>query len=338
VKGGKKMRKTFMTVLAISIVLFASLALAGQPFGNNWGKWGPKNDLGAWNYITPAKVAEAAKLVKKGKVFNMALDLKPNMPGWVGRWYRHTFDYILPSLDPKGGAGACDDAITMHQQYSTQWDGFPHFMFSGKIYNGHDGAKEITVHGAAKCSIHEWKDKVVTRGVLLDMAKYKGVPNLEKGYIITPADLDGCSKAQNVEVKSGDILCVRTGWMNVLRKLAWPMRGNEPYEVGQPGPGLQACKWIKDKQIAAIAVDNLGVEAIPFDPEGLEKVNDIGFKGFPVHVELLVNQGVALGEIFDFEELAKDCAADGVYEFMMVAPPLRIVGGVGSPLSPLAIK
>jgi len=170
------------------------------------------------------------------------------------------------------------------------------------------------------------------------MAKYKGVANLEKGYIITPADLDGCCKAQKVEVKPGDILCVRTGWMNVLRKMTWPMRGNEPYEVGEPGPGLQACKWIKDKKVCAIAVDNLGVEAIPFDPEGLEKVNDVGFKGFPVHVELLVNQGVALGEIFDFEELAKDCAADGVYEFMMVAPPLKIVGGVGSPLSPLAIK
>jgi kynurenine formamidase len=211
-------------------------------------------------------------------------------------------------------------------------------MFSGKIYNGYDGAKKITANGAAECSIHHWSDKIVTRGVLLDMAKYKGVANLEKGYIITPADLDGCCKAQNVEVKSGDILCVRTGWMNVLRKRAWPMTANEPYVMGEPGIGLQACKWIKDKQVCAIACDTLAVEAIPFDPEGLKLVNDIGFKGFPVHVELLVHQGVALGEIFDFEALAKDCADDGVYEFMMVAPPLRIVGGVGSPLSPLAIK
>ena len=332
------MKRTCMTLLAISIVLCASLALAGQPFGTNWGKWGPRDQLGAWNYVTPEKTAAAAKLVKKGKIFNVAIDLKPNMPGWPGRWFRHTFDYILPALDPKGGAGACDDAITMHQQYSTQWDGFPHFMFSGKIYNGYDGAKKVTVHGAAECSIHHLSDKVATRGVLLDMAKYKGVANLEKGYIITPEDLDGCCKAQNVEVKSGDVLCVRTGWMNVMLKMTWPMRGNEPYEVGEPGIGIQACKWIKDKQVCAIACDTLAVEAIPFDPEGVKLVNDIGFKGFPVHVELLVHQGVSLGEIFDFEELAKDCAADGVYEFMFVAPPLRIVGGVGSPLSPLAIK
>jgi kynurenine formamidase len=85
-------------------------------------------------------------------------------------------------------------------------------------------------------------------------------------------------------------------------------------------------------------VDNLGVEAIPFDPEGVKLVNDVGFKGFPVYAELLVYQGVSLGEIWNFEELAEDCNADGVYEFMLIAPPLRIVGGVGSPLSPLAIK
>ena len=99
-----------------------------------------------------------------------------------------------------------------------------------------------------------------------------------------------------------------------------------------------ACEWIKNKQISAVAVDNLGVDAIPFDPEGVKLVSDVGFKGFPVHADLLVHQGVALGEIWNFEGLALDCSVDGVYEFMLIAPPLRIVGGVGSPLSPLAIK
>ena len=319
------------------MVFFASLALAGQPYGTNWGKWGPKDQLGAWNYITPEKTTAAAKLVKKGKIFNLAIDLKPNQPGWTGRWYRHTFDYILPALDPAGGIGFADDAIAMHQQYSTQWDGFPHSFYSGKMYNGYDASK-VTALGTAELSIHQWADKIATRGILLDIAKYKGVDNLEKGYVITPEDLDGCAKAQNSEVQSGDILCIRTGWMNVMMKMAWPLRGREPYEIGEPGIGIRACKWIKDKQISAVAADNLGVEAIPFDPEGVKLVSDIGFKGFPVHAELLVHQGVALGEIWNFEELAKDCDADGVYEFMLIAPPLRIVGGVGSPLSPLAIK
>ena len=331
------MKKACITFIVIVIVLFAFLALAGQPYGTNWGKWGPKDQLGAWNYITPGKTAAAAKLVKKGKIFNLAIDLKRNQPGWTGRWYRHTFDYILPALDPAGGIGFADDAITMHQQYSTQWDGFPHSFYSGKMYNGYDASK-VTALGTAELSIHHWADKIATRGILLDIAKYKGVDNLEKGYVITPEDLDGCAKAQNIEVQSGDILCIRTGWMNVLMKMAWPLRGREPYEIGEPGIGIRACKWIKDKQISAVAADNLGVEAIPFDPEGVKLVSDIGFKGFPVHAELLVHQGVALGEIWNFEELAKDCDADGVYEFMLIAPPLRIVGGVGSPLSPIAIK
>jgi kynurenine formamidase len=331
------MKRMFTAIVVISIMLTASLALAGQPYGTNWGKWGPKDQLGAWNYITPEKTAAAAKLVKKGKIFNLAIDLKPNQPGWTGRWYRHTFDYILPALDPAGGIGFADDAITMHQQYSTQWDGFPHSFYGGKMYNGYDAAA-VTATGTAQLSIHHWADRIATRGILLDVAKYKGVDNLEKGYVITPEDLDGCAKAQNLEVQSGDILCIRTGWMKVMMKMAWPMRGTEPYERGEPGIGIRACKWIKDKQISAVAVDNLGVEAIPFDPEGVKLVNDVGFKGFPVHAELLVHQGVSLGEIWNFEELAEDCNADGVYEFMLIAPPLRIVGGVGSPLSPLAIK
>ena len=324
----------------ISITLVTSVAIAGQPFDTNWGKWGPEDQLGAWNYITPEKTAAAAKLVKKGKIFNLAIDLKPNQPGWAGRWFRHSFDYILISLDPSSqdGVGFSDDAITMHQQYSTQWDGFPHSFYNGKMYNGFDAATNVTASGAAKCSIHNWADKIATRGVLLDMARYKGVSNLEKGYIITPEDLNGCAKKQNIEIQSGDILCIRTGWMDVLKGLEWPQRANEPYETGEPGIGIKACKWIKDKQISAVALDNLGVEVIPFDPEGLKLINDVGFKGYPVHVELLVHQGVALGEIWNFEELAKDCETDGVYEFMLIAPPLKIVGGVGSPLSPIAIK
>jgi len=211
-------------------------------------------------------------------------------------------------------------------------------FFNGKLYNGYDGASKVNVSGAEECSIHHWVDKIATRGILLDIAKYKGVANLEKGYIITPEDLDGCAEAQNVEVQSGDILCIRTGWMNVLMEMTRPQKGDEPLKTGEPGIGIQACKWIKDKKMSAVAMDNLGVEAIPFDPEGVKLINDIGFKGHPVHVELLVHQGVALGEIWNFEELAKDCDDDGVYEFMLIAPPLRIVGGAGSPLSPLAIK
>ena len=116
------------------------------------------------------------------------------------------------------------------------------------------------------------------------------------------------------------------------------MRANEPYEFGEPGPGYAATQWLKKKEVACIALDNLAVEPIPFDPEGVEKVMDKDPKIFPIHVELLVNQGMPIGEIFNFEALAADSAKDGQYDFLFSATPLRIVGGVGSPLSPVAIK
>ena len=121
--------KTKTWAVSIAFLLFSgSVALAGQPDGNNWGKWGPDDEHGSLNYITPDKIAMAARLAKKGKVFNLAIDLKPNTPGWTGRTYRHTFDFIF---NPTGdGVGAADDAIAMHQQYSTQWDGFGHFFFN----------------------------------------------------------------------------------------------------------------------------------------------------------------------------------------------------------------
>jgi kynurenine formamidase len=323
-------------------LLTALLAALALPLtaraGNNWGKWGPDDQLGTLNYITPQVRTNAAKMVRSGKVFNVAIDLKKNAPGWPGRTFLHLFEFKFAGLAKDGGGvGASDDLIIMHQQVSTQWDAFPHFAYDGKMYNGFS-YDEVSMAGAAKNSIHLWADRVVTRGVLIDVARYKGVDNLEKGYVITPADLDGALKAQKVKVQSGDCLLIRTGWINKLREQAWPMRGNEPYEFGEPGPGYAATQWLKEKQVACIALDSLAVEPIPFDPEGVEKVMDKEPKIFPIHVELLVNQGMPIGEIFDFEALAKDSAADGQYDFMFVAPPLRIVGGVGSPLSPVAIK
>ncbi|MBI4595059.1 MAG: cyclase family protein, partial [Candidatus Tectomicrobia bacterium] len=299
--------------------------------------WGENDQLGTLNYITPQKIIEAARLVKTGKVINVAIDLRPGTPSWPGRIYKHTMDFIAPSYSPEGGAGGSDDMIIMHQQYSTQWDALPHYFFDGKMYNGYP-ASRVTVDGTRELSVHSWSARMVSRGVLLDMARLKKVPALERGYIITPTDLEAAAANQNVAIEPGDILLIRTGWIKVMSRWPTPLRANDPFILGEPGLGLQAAKWLKDKMIAAVAMDNMAVEAIPFDPEALLKVTDKGSKAFPLHVEFLVNQGMPIGEIFDFEELAENCASDGVYQFLFVAPPLRIVGGVGSPLSPLAIK
>ena len=143
---------------------------------------------------------------------------------------------------------------------------------------------------------------------------------------------------QGVEIKSGDCLLIRTGWITQLFEQKWPMRNDEIIEFGEPGIGYDAAQWLHEKEIACLAVDNIGVEPVPFDPVAIEKLLPQGPKIWPMHVEFLVNMGMPLGEIFDFEALAKECAEDGQYDFMFVATPLRIVGGVGSPLSPVAIK
>lgn len=329
-----KFRLCLLITLAAALTL-PILALAAS----NKGKWGPNDELGTLNYITPKVRLEASKLVRSGKVFNVAIDLKKNMPGWPGRIFQHTFDFIFTGMAKDGGGlGASDDLITMHQQYSTQWDGFPHIFYDGKIYNDVP-ASTVTVAGAQKHSIHLWADKVVTRGVLLDVAKYKGKEFLEKGYVITAGDLEETAKKQKVEVKSGDCLLIRTGWITQLMKAKWPMKDwAEAQEFGEPGPGYDAAQWLHKKEIACIALDSMAVEPIPFDPIAVEKVMTKDPKIFPMHVEFLVNMGMPIGEIFDFEALAQDSAKDGQYDFLFVATPLRIVGGVGSPLSPVAIK
>ncbi len=305
---------------------------------DNTGKWGSADQLGTLNYITPQVRTDAAQLVRSGKVFNVAIDLKDNMPSYPGRIFRHFFNAIPPNVTAGSrGIGFSDDLIIMHQQYSTQWDGFPHTGYDGKIYNDVPFSV-VTVQGAQKNSIHLWADKIVTRGVLLDVAKYKGREYLEKGYVITSEDLQGTATRQGVDIKSGDCLLIRTGWIIRLFEQKWPMRNDEITELGEPGVGYDAAQWLHKKEIACIAVDNIGVEPIPFDPEAIKNVLSGDSRAWPMHVEFLVNMGMPLGEIFDFEALAKDCAEDGHYDFMFVAPPLRIVGGVGSPLSPVVIK
>lgn len=333
------MRTVSAYSMILGLLVLASQALAEPPapYGNNWGKWGDDDQLGTLNYITPEKVAEASKEIESGKVFNLAIELTPNAPTWTGRKYQHYMAHSTPSLSKEGGIGFAGDVIIMHLQYSTQWDGLSHALYDGKAYNNHD-APSVSRNASGQLSIHNWADKVVSRGVLLDIARLKDVAHLEKGYVITPKDLDAASKAQNVSVSPGDIVLIRTGWMNVMQTWETPLRGNETMEYGEPGLGLEAAKWLKDKQVAAVASDTLALEAIPFSETGLKQINKKGAQALPVHVELLVNQGMPIGEIWDFEDLAEDSAQDGKYTMFLSAPPLKVVNGVGSVLSPIAIK
>jgi len=301
----------------------------------NWGRWGSQDEIGTLNYITPAKVAEACRLATTGKVFALGIPLGRQGPqsGTRARFNPIHTMFRDGGDQPRNpaevaemqGYGGSDDWIVMPLQCATQWDSLAHVFDSGKMYNGCDAAL-VTSSGAARNSIDKTKDKIAGRGVLLDVVRYKGVTSLEPGYAITVEDLEGTAARQGVEVRSGDILLVRTGFMSTyLAKGSWNYFDLDP----SPGVSVHTAPWLHAREIAAIASDNYAVEVRPSELPPFRS---------PFHICAIPNMGLTLGEIFFLDELAADCAADGRYAFLLVAPPLPVTNAVGTPINPYAIK
>jgi kynurenine formamidase len=224
-----------------------------------------------------------------------------------------------------GGVGFSDDMVIMPLQCATQWDALSHCFEDGLMYNGYD-ANEVSSRGARRNGIEKVSRGIVARGVLLDVPRVKGARWLEPGYAITAADLDAAIEAQHVTVGRGDALLVRTGHLTLCRD-----RGGWDGYAGGDAPGLSfhTAEWVHHHEIAAVATDTWGMEVRP---------NEIPDSYQPLHQVFIPNMGLTIGEIFFLDELADDCARDGVYQFFFVAPPLPITGAVGSPINPLAIK
>jgi kynurenine formamidase len=224
-----------------------------------------------------------------------------------------------------GGFQYTDDAITMPLQCATQWDSLAHVAYDGKLYNDRDVAL-VTADGAQVNSIDRMRDGVVGRGVLLDLPHHLDVPWLDGGTPVLPADLDACAEASGVTIESGDVLLVRTGHMKRFRDAGtW-----EGY-IGPDTAGLSVhcARWLFERQVAAVASDNWGVEVLPFETE--ECV-------MPLHMIAIRDMGLLLGEMFDLERLSDACAEDGRYQFLFAGTPLPITGAVGSPVNPVAVK
>jgi len=299
----------------------------------NWGKWGPDDEIGTLNYVTPEDIKAAAGLVRKGKTFSLALDFDRNGPqkGLWGNRYNpiHTMlatgtDAVAGTQDA-GGLRYADDSVSMPLQCGTQWDGLGHIFYGDKMWNGYD-ARLVDSDGAHKNGIEKVKAKMVGRGVLLDVARYLGVDSLEDGQAISSEDLEATQKAQGVEVRRGDFVIVRTGHMERCHA-----QGDWGGYAGGEAPGLafDTANWVYDKQIAAICTDTWGCEVRPNETDDCTQ---------PWHWVVIPMIGISMGEIFYVKDLADDCAADGVYEFLFTAPPLPITRAVGSPLNPIAIK
>jgi kynurenine formamidase len=299
-----------------------------------WGRWGEQDEQGSLNLITPDRVVAAAALIQQGRVFSLALPMDSNGPmtGAYGRNNpQHLMiadggDHLSGAQDNMPGAlRFTDDIVTMPLQCATQWDAFSHIFFDGTTYNG-AGPESVTSAGASRNSITAMQARCVGRGVLLDVARAKGVDWLAPGYGITDADLLETAEKQNVTVGTGDFVLVRTGAITHRRT-----QGNWGDYAGGDAPGMHATSadFLCPRQVAAVATDTWGFDVQP---------NEIDGTWQPMHVLLLVNAGILIGEMWDLDDLAEDCALDGRYEFFLSAQPLTITGSVGSPLNPQAVK
>jgi kynurenine formamidase len=308
--------------------------LADAP--SNWGKWGADDEVGALNYLGPEQVLAAVRLVSSGKVFTLQRligDPKGD-PVWPGRTPAERIQVLDESSWDEGGSGPAypgglhyaDDKIDAYLQGSTQYDALGHLWYGGKIYNGYDARS--TVGGLEKASVQPIAERgVVGRGVLLDVARFRGKNTLDKGETVTHEDLLECARAQGVEIRKRDILLVRTNFLTLFHE-----QGEAFYE-GFNEPGLvyspELVQWFQDMEIPNLVTDTIANEVTTDPNNGVALV---------LHSALMRNLGVALTEIADLEQLAADCAEDGRYDFLYVAAPLNVAKAAGTPVNPVVIK
>lgn len=293
----------------------------------NWGRWGSDDEIGTINLITDDVVRDAAALVATGKRFALGLPLDqggPQIGAIPGR--TNPLGTMLMINTPLTGdpSNFCtsDDTVTMGIQACTHWDGLGHVSYDGQLYNGVP-ASVINEFGANRLGIHN-VTTLVSRGVLLDVARAKGVDRLDGGYAITGADLDAAADMGKVDVRPGDVVLVRTGQMQHF------LAGDKmAYGTPAPGPSLQSVQWFRDHDVAAVATDNITFEVFPCEREDAL---------LPVHLLHLVDMGMTQGQNWNLEHLAADCADDGRYAFFLDASPLPFTNGVGAPVQPVAVK
>lgn len=285
------------------------------------------------NLITPDIVATAAGSVRSGRAVSCAVpldDTGPVYPGRSGIFHGFTYtgtDYVAkaPAVAGHGAYHVTDDVIFMPLQASTQWDGLAHAGSHQMLYNGFWIGNVAARGGARRCAIDRMRSGIQGRGLLLDLAGNAGAERLLPGHAIGPDELDACLAAQGVATRGGDILVIRTGhvpwWYRLEDKQAF-------WADGAPGLSLACVDWLHERDIAAVAMDNIAIEVQPFE-EPCEHP-------FPVHGQLIRDLGMSLGEIWWLEDLVRACHEEGRWDFFLVATPLNITNAAGSPINPIA--
>lgn len=287
-------------------------------------EYGPDDQRGAANQLTPEGVVSASRLIRDGRIFQLGRLYEQGMP-LPGK--RH-FSLTIPGL-PTGAPSGKNQVIHNDElvsgeigQVGTQFDGLGHIgaRINGDdiFYNGNKLADFGDTYGLKKLGV-ENVGVFFTRGILLDVCRLRGDDSLPAGYVITPDELSSCLELAQLKLQPGDVVLIRTGHGKL-----W-MKDNEMYGTGEPGIGLAAAKFLTEHKVALIGADTWGIEVVPHEDKDIL---------FPVHQWNLTRNGVYHLENLDLEELA----AAGVYEFCFVFSPLRLKGATGSPGNPIAIR
>ena len=303
------------------------------PEPNNWGRWGEADQLGTANLLTGDVVKGGAAAVATGQVISLSLPIKGStsssapctVPHLRGRPLPQHFmsidggDY-LAGATPPGGLSIADDALIISPHgTSTHMDALCHMWNGDTLYNGHPQSR-IRSYGALKCGMENLTG-IATRGVFLDVAKFRGRDILDPADRITAADLEAMCSANGVTIGTGDAVILRTGWTKQF------YQSSETYWASEPGLATDGALWLAERDIVAVASDNSAICGLNTQGGADEDLDG------DIHMIFLWRYGIYLMEMLWLDELAK--AAPTTFQF--VVAPLKIVGGTGSPINPLAI-
>ena len=319
------MKRITMGVIASVLVMIAIAAHAQAP---SWtvpdeskrcpSKWGAADERGSGNHMKPASVLNAVKLIKTGEVIELAHVLGPGMAiSPTRRFDMHAKRTFMNAASNERGSNE-ELVVTELGQVGTQFDGFAHQTHRNSWYNCFKVDENATRGGFSKLGIHN-VGALITRGVLIDVAGFKGVDMLGDTYEITVEDLQGALRKQNMTLQPGDAVIINTGWGKLYGK------DNPRYMKSNPGIGVKAAEWLATQDPMLMGADNAPVEVSPNPDKQLS---------LPVHQIALVVNGIHLLENLKLDELA----AKNVNEFAFMMQPLKIQGGTGSTVSPIAVR
>ncbi len=312
---------------------------------SNWGRWGADDQIGTLNLIDGAARLRGVAAVRGGVAVPLALPLSADegiqlgfIPGRVNPTRTMVSVNEAIGSDP-GWIAFSEDVVTMATQCATHWDGLGHAAYGlgpeGRTLYNNIPASSITEAGASRLGVH-LVSTLISRGVLLDVARAKGVEILEPGYPISPDDLDAAQTLAGLEVRPGDVVLVRTGQPAHLALPGRPgLGGAEPtrdllaYWSPAPGLTMATAEWFHAHDVAAVAIDTPALEVLPCEDPDLF---------LPVHILHLVEMGMTQGQNWFLDELAEACADDGRYEFLLDATPLPFTNALGSPVAPVALR